>query len=148
VSGPVRNPLDQAEERITIAAVSAFLLAAVTATATGSVLIPFNWGSVTDVLIIIALGVGIAKRSRICAALLIADFLLSRYEMWHLTKNLQATVSSMSFAALCAFGMGLRGTVRYHRAQDRQLEPEGASPVGSPREAVGEASDHPQRSRL
>jgi hypothetical protein len=116
------------EERVTIGVIAAFLSAGLTAVAIVYGSLGFNQGMLIDVAIVVALAIGVMRKSRTCAALLIVYFVLSRYAAWRVTQNIQLTINWQSFLIFGSYALGLQGTISYHRFQQRRTGPAATSP--------------------
>lgn len=94
----------------------------------------FNLWNLTDFALIVALTFGISRRSRACALLLLAYFVVSKAMLVARTADLPGAVLGAVFA--CFFSEGVRGAFAWHRLaravaeQPPELAPQGSRPPG------------------
>ena len=79
----------------------------------GNPVLGFNAASFADVLVIVGLTLGIWRKSRTCAVLMLIYFLISKYLLLRQGFNPAGIVIAILFAWL--YVQGVRGTFEYHR---------------------------------
>jgi hypothetical protein len=77
-----------------------------------------------DIAIMLGLAFGVYKKSRVCAVLLLAFFLLNKAIMWSEAGSPKGWPLTLVF--LWFFAQGIVGTVQFHRAKGRRDRAESA----------------------
>ncbi len=80
---------------------------------TGRRLFGFNAWALFDVALIFGLAFGIYRKSRVCAVVMLAYFVLSKIYLWTITPSLIGLLFALVF--LFCYVLGVIGTFRYHR---------------------------------
>jgi hypothetical protein len=73
----------------------------------------FGASNLFDVALILAFAYGISRRSRVCAVLMFAYFLLSKYLMFKATGQFGGGILAIVF--MWFYGQGVAGTFEYHK---------------------------------
>lgn len=92
---------------------TAITLAVTVLAMSGNPLLGFDAWNLLDVALILGLTFGIYKRSRTCAVIMLAYFVLSKYLL--MVEAGKPTGIPMTLVFLYFYGRGVLGTFRYHR---------------------------------
>lgn len=84
----------------------------------------FDWWALLDVAILVGLSIGVYRKSRIAAVLLLTYFVASKIYMWATLGSVRGVPLALAFGYF--FVQGIRGTFAYHA-----LPPEAEPPAAS-----------------
>lgn len=115
---PSMTSLENVERAVKEAFVASVISAVLTAVISilplfGKSLLSFNYASLVDAVLILALGWGIKRKSRSCAILLLVYFVIAKIDLAIETSG--KNLSFMTFVFFLCYLNGARGAFAYHR---------------------------------